>query len=132
MSNIGPVGKVMFRRKEQEDLQSPKCQEEETNMHLTQYRGADSDDIFKTTMERVDRWLKQSPKQMAIAIKELIVAFREAREPIWTNIDHEEILEIAKAQWFLSNPTIMWGFLHKSWDKVMEKHLKRSRKSSTR
>ena len=61
-------------------------------------------------MEGVDEWLKQSPKQMAIAIRELTVTFREAREPIWTNIDDERILEIAKAQWFLSNPAIMWGF----------------------
>ena len=111
MANIGPVGKVMFRRKEREDLQSPKCQEEETNMHVAQCRGADSDDIFKTTMEGVDKWLKQSPKQMAIAIRELIVvAFSEAREPIWTNIDDEGILKIAKAQWFLSNPATMCFF----------------------
>jgi len=27
---------------------------------------------------------------------------------------------------------MLWGFLRKSWDKIMEKHLKGSRKSSTR
>jgi len=90
MANIGPVGKVMFRQKEREDPQCSKCQDEETNMHVAQCRGADSDDVFKTTMEGVDEWLKQSPKQMAIAIRELILAFREAREPIWTKLMTKE------------------------------------------
>ena len=110
MANIGPVGKVMFRRKEREDLQCPKCQEEETNMHVAQCRGADSDNVFTTTMEGVDKWLRQSPKQMAIAIRELILAFREAREAIWTKIDDESIKEIARAQWFLSNPQLCGAF----------------------
>ena len=82
-------------------------------------------------MEVVDKWLEQSPKQMAIAIKELLLAFREARDPIWSNIKDVKILEIAKAQWFLSNNIIMF-FLHKSWDKIMMQHLKESRKSSTK
>ena len=51
MANIGPVGKVMFRRKEREDPQCPKCQEDETNMHVAQCRGADSDEVFTTTIQ---------------------------------------------------------------------------------
>ena len=67
-------------------------------MHVAQCRGADSDDNFKTTMEGVDEWLKQSPPKMAIAIRELILAVREARDPIWTNIGDGGILGIGKAQ----------------------------------
>ena len=61
-------------------------------------------------MEFVDDWLNQSPTQMAIAIQELLNVVREHQEPEWTNIDNEEILDTAKAQWYLSNTAIMWGF----------------------
>ena len=85
-----------------------------------------------TLQEKHFSRIQQRFTQELVIIRELILAFREAREPIWTKIDDESIKEIARAQWFLSNPAIMWGFLHKSWDKIMEKHLKGSRKSSTR
>jgi len=58
-------------------------------------QGAEPNGDFKITMEVMDKWLEQSPKQMAIAIGELILAFREVRDPVWTNINDNEILEIA-------------------------------------
>ena len=41
-----------------------------------------------------------------------------------------EIRSIAQEQWFLSNITIMWGFLHTSWNNVIKRHLARTRRSS--
>jgi len=53
---------------------------EETNIHVAQCIEAESNTFFNITMEVVDDWLNQSPTQMAIAILELLHAFRERRD----------------------------------------------------
>jgi len=49
-------------------------------------------------MEIVDEWLATGLKQMAIAIKELLNASREQKDPEWSTIDDMEIRTIAQEQ----------------------------------
>ena len=130
MANIGPVGSVLHRRGERESALCPRCQRTETNIHVTQCKGTEQDKIFQKSMEMVDEWLATGPIQMSVAIKELLNASREQRDPVWTIIDDMEIRAIAQEQWFLSNITIMWGFFHKSWNDIVQKHLLGTRRSS--
>ena len=80
--------------------------------------------FFQESMEVVDEWLATGPKQMAIAIKELLNASKDQKDPPeWSTIHDMEIRMIAQEQWFLSNIIIMWGSFHKSWNEIVKRHL---------
>ena len=89
---------------------------------MTQCTGPEQDKVFKHALEVVDKWLETGPTQMATAIRELLDASREQRDPQWMLVEDTKIRTIAQEQWFLHNSTIMWGFFHTSWNEVIKRH----------
>ena len=96
MTNIDPVGLVLHQRCEWESALCPRCQRTETNIHVTQCRGTEQDNIFQKSTEVVDEWLATGPKKMAIVIKELLNTSREQKDPKWSTINDMETRTIAQ------------------------------------
>ena len=54
MANVGPVATVLQMRKEQESEQCPLHEEVETNLHILQCKGEETEEVFQESIEKVN------------------------------------------------------------------------------
>ena len=132
MANIGPVGMVMKQRNERETDNCPRCKESESNIHIFTCVGAGSDEIFNNAMETVQEWLDKGPKHLALAITELIHAHRYNYELDWHINNDPETRKVMRQQWRMGEISLIWGFFHTDWKKIIDEYLHGTRQPGAR
>ena len=101
----------MFRRQHRDSAECPQCPDIENNVHVFICTGPGTSDAFNIGMEVVDEHLLDCPNDMAIAIRESLLAFREQREPDFDLVTDDDIHHAMVQQWEMGGEKLTWGVL---------------------
>ena len=130
MSNIGPVGEVLYRRGHRDTYKCPLCSSIENNKHLLVCTSQEMVETFAQELDELNRWLiHNAPDNVRLAIIELLSAHHELREPEWENVPTES-KQASKEQWYMGSQLLLWGVLSNKWRKHMDQYLRNSRKKA--
>jgi len=117
----------MFRQQHRDSAECPRCPDIKNNVHVFICTRQGTSYAFNVGMELVDEHLLDFQPEMAIAIQDSILAFREQQEPDFDLGTDDDIHHAMVQQWEVGGEKLTWGVLHTAWQPTMAQYLKSTR-----
>ena len=124
-AGISATGRNMFRRRERDTAQCPRCGEDnEDRTHIVQCQGEGTDTAFLTGLAELELWLqKTTSAQIEKAITSLVLTFRDNSEYRKPDTFAALVSNAIDAQLELGLDCFLCGILAKQWRIAQQNHL---------